>query len=132
MLSGALQYHKMLDNSLFSVFLTSFFVTLRRLRKKLFTYWKRNKSKEKKKNQRFFTRKSNEIFLSNATFFYFIFFLYHQTSPILGSILHIIWFFFYYLGNMWFIAKNCRTLGRHSRIVTLIKGCRQKAPLSRT
>ena len=132
MLSGALQYHKMLDNSLFSVFLTSFFVTLRRLRKKLFTYWKRNKSKEKKKIKGFLQENQTKFFSVMLLFSILFFFLYHLTSPILGSILHIIWFFFYYLGNMWFIAKNCRTLGRHSRIVTLIKGCRQKAPLSRT
>ena len=121
--------HKILDNSLFSLFLTSFLSHLKTFQKKSYLKIQKTNKSKKERILRFFTRKIKQFFLVRLFFFHFHFFLCHQTSAILGSILHIILNFsnlMYYFGNMWFtyvapqssekvmfIVGGSRTLSRH-------------------
>ena len=73
--------HKMLDNSLFFLYLTSFLAHFEKSKKKLFTYLKTNKSE--KKHFKVFWKKNQTYFFSKATFFLFSFFF---VSPNLANI----------------------------------------------
>ena len=96
-------FHKMSDNYLFSLFLTSFLSHFETSQKKNIYILKKKQIQREKNILRFFTRKIKRIFLVRLLFLFSLFFLCHQTSPILGSILHTIFnlsTFLYYLGNM--------------------------------
>ena len=69
-----ISFHKMLDNSLFSLILTSFLAHFEISQKKVICVFK-NKQIRKKKNILWFCYKKNlSIFFSKATFFLFSFF----------------------------------------------------------
>ena len=88
-----MRFLKVLDNSLFSVFFTSILSHFEPSQKKSYLHiQKGTKPKRKKHIKFFFTRKIKRIFLVGLLFSILFFFLYHQTTPILGSILYIIWF----------------------------------------
>ena len=118
------------DNSPFSEFLTSFLSHFQTSQKKV-TYIFKNKQILRKKNiLRFFTRKIKQI-LFQLLFSNFIFLLCHQTSPILGSILHIIFnfnFFLYFWGKYVIYCKKKKFLSptqfalQSSEKVTFIEG----------
>ena len=96
---NAMLFHNFLDNSLFSIFLTSIFSNFKTSHKNVIYTFRNNKS-EVKNILKFFTRKFKKIFYNVGYFFYFNFFLCHETSPILGSILHIILDFLDFLYNL--------------------------------
>ena len=62
-------FHKMLDNSPFSEFLTSFLSHFQTSQKKVTYIFKNKQIFRKKNNLRYFTRKIKQIFFSKATFF---------------------------------------------------------------
>ena len=113
-------FHKMLDNSLFSEFLTSFLSRFQTSQKKVNNIFKNKQILRKKIMLRFFTIKIKLIF-----------FLCHQTSPILGSILHIIFnflIFFVLFGKYVIYCKKNKFLSftqfalQSSEKVTFIEG----------
>ena len=131
-------FHKMLDNSLFSVFLTSFLSHFETSQKKVIYIFKKKQIQREKKHIKVFYKKNQTIFLVRLLFSILIFFLYHQTSTILGSILQIIFIFFYFLvlfGKYVIYCRNnqvsifytvcttelrkSRTLGQHCKRIKL-------------